>query len=246
MGLNHILQKAFLVIANSKCIKVISKEFKTGVSKIDVMKEAHVLQGLSHPGLPIVLGADLLKEPYIIVTLFYGIDKSKTTLQRVLDKETEAMKLNKRQSLLIIKKLCETLMFLHSHSILHNDIKDDNIVLYKDEEGLKPVLIDFGKACLIKEAHDKKLKKLSPEMKRVYRERHSHIAPEIVEGTAGQSTSTDVFSFGRVVIKIGKSCGDEDILKIGKISAQENIAKRCTLSFVHKECELLFELSKLK
>ena len=125
-------------------------------------------------------------------------------------------------------------MFLHSHSILHNDIKDDNIVLYKDEEGLKPVLIDFGKACLIKEAHDKKL---SPEMKRVYRERHSHIAPEIIEGTAGQATSTDVFSFGRVV---EKSCGDEDILKIGKISAQENIAKRCTLSLVHKECELLF------
>jgi serine/threonine protein kinase len=118
---------------------VISKEFKTGVSKIDVMKEAHVLQGLSHPGLPIVLGADLLKEPYIIVTLFYGIDKSKTTLQRVLDKKKEAMKLNKRQSLLIIKKLCETLMFLHSHSILHSDIKGDNIVLYKDEEGLKPV-----------------------------------------------------------------------------------------------------------
>jgi hypothetical protein len=51
------------------------------------MKEAHVLQRLSHPGLPIVLGADLLKEPYIIVTLFYGIDKSKTTLRRVLDKK---------------------------------------------------------------------------------------------------------------------------------------------------------------
>lgn len=221
---------------------VISKEFKTGASKIDVVKEARVLQGISHPGLPIVLGVDLSKVPYIMVTLFYGIDKSKTTLQRVLDKENEAgMKLNKKQSLLIIKKLCETLMFLRSHSILHNDIKSDNVVLYKDEEGLKPILIDFGKACSVKEAHDKRLKKLSPETKRVYRERHSHIAPEIVEGIAAQSTATDVFSFGKVIIKIGKSCEDEAILKIGEISAQENIAKRCTLTFIHEECELLLK-----
>ena len=132
-------------------------------------------------------------------------------------------------------------MFLHSHSILHNDIKCDNIVLYKDEEGLKPVLIDFGKACSVKEAHDKKLKKLSPEMKCVYRERHSHIAPEIVDGPTAQSTATDVYSFGKVIIKIGKSCRDEAILKIGEVSAQENIAERCTLTLIHEECELLLK-----
>lgn len=177
---------------------VISKEFKTGASKIDVVKEARILQGISHPGLPIVLGADLSKVPYIIVTLFYGIDKSKTTLRRVLDEENKAgVKLNKRRSLLIIKKLCETLMFLHSRSILHSDIKSDNIVLYKEEEGLKPVIIDFGKACSIKEAYDKKLKNLSPEMKRVYRERHSHIAPEIVNGTSAQSTAMIYFLLGK-------------------------------------------------
>ena len=84
---------------------VISKEFKTDASKIDVVKEACVLQGISHPGLPIVLGADLSQVPYIIVTLFYGIDKSKTTLLRVLDTENEAgVILNNKQSLLIIKK----------------------------------------------------------------------------------------------------------------------------------------------
>ena len=55
---------------------VISKEFKAGVSKLDVAKEARVLQGISHPGLPAVLGADLSKMPYVIVTLFYVIDKS--------------------------------------------------------------------------------------------------------------------------------------------------------------------------
>ena len=41
--------------------------------------------------------------------------------------------------------------------ILHNDIKCDNVMMYRDGEGLKCVLIDFGKACQIEEGKHKKL-----------------------------------------------------------------------------------------
>jgi hypothetical protein len=47
-------------------------------------------------------------------------------------------------------------------------------MIYKDLEGLKPVLLDFGKACKIGNG---KAKNLTHAEKKKYRERHSHIAP---------------------------------------------------------------------
>ena len=83
--------------------------------------------------------------------------------------------------------------FLHNKNILHNDIKSDNIVV--DECGPKAVLIDFGKACFIKEAVKYFL---SPEEKSRYKKEHPHIAPDLRDGHCNQSKSTDIFSFGRV------------------------------------------------
>ena len=41
--------------------------------------------------------------------------------------------------------------------ILHNNIKCDNVMIYRDGEGLKCVLIEFGKASRIEEGKHKKL-----------------------------------------------------------------------------------------
>ena len=136
----------------------------------------------------------------------------------------------------MVIRLSETLAYIHKHGLLHNDIKSDNIVLYFDEKQLKPVLIDFGKACAME---DGKHYKLSDEEKKKYREKHTQIAPEIVDGTAPQSTASDIYSLGRVVCHIGMYGKWLDITKLGSTCAEPNMAKRCSLTFLIGQCHLL-------
>ena len=140
------------------------------------------------------------------------------------------------QATALISKISEIVCYIHGEGILHNDIKSDNIVFYAENTELKPVLVDFGKACPINEGE---YRKLSKKKQQIYREHHSHIAPEIVDGTAPQSRSSDIYSLGRVVRKIGELVCCEEIIRLGAICAEPNIAKRCNLNFLIDECKLL-------
>jgi serine/threonine protein kinase len=82
------------------------------------------------------------------------------------------------------------------NQLLHNDVKCDNVMIYKYLEGSKPVFLDFGKACKIGNG---KAKNLTQAEKKKYRERHSHIAPEIVEETSPQTASSYIFALGRII-----------------------------------------------
>jgi serine/threonine protein kinase len=44
----------------------------------------------------------------------------------------------------IIQELCQALIYLHERGIVHNDIKLENILLFKDDNGIYPKLCDFG------------------------------------------------------------------------------------------------------
>lgn len=46
----------------------------------------------------------------------------------------------------IIENLLKSVSYLHSRGIFHRDIKFDNIMLRKENNSFKPVLIDFGMA----------------------------------------------------------------------------------------------------
>ena len=100
-----------------------------------------------------MLGIDLSISPYVMVTLFYGIGQKNTTLHKLLNSDSfdAVIKLDRSQALPIILELSETLSYIHNKGFLHNDIKTDNIVFYVECAKLKPILIDFGKACPVKE-----------------------------------------------------------------------------------------------
>ncbi len=174
---------------------VIAKEFRDEVSRTNIIEEASTLIGLSaHPGLPVVLGVDVSMKPYLLISLFYGMNESNIFN---VDEQFHAVK--NIEFLAIVRQLSEAHEYLHAHQILDNDIKSDNVMVYKDIEGFKPVLFDFGKACKIGEG---KIKKLT-DIEKKYRERHSHIVPEIVEGIAPQTVSSDIFALGRIILNIG-------------------------------------------
>ncbi len=46
----------------------------------------------------------------------------------------------------LMRPICEAVAMLHNNKVAHYDIKPQNIMIQQDEDGLRPVLIDFGLA----------------------------------------------------------------------------------------------------
>lgn len=59
-----------------------------------------------------------------------------------------------------------------------------------------PILIDFGKACLVTETRKKTL---TEEVKARYYQEDCHISPEVIEGSHVQSVLSDMYSFGVLI-----------------------------------------------
>lgn len=60
------------------------------------------------------------------------------------------------------------LKYIHKKENLHNDIKEDNVVISESTA----VIIDFGKACFKKDGRAYKLSQLQRQQ---YKAKHSHI-----------------------------------------------------------------------
>ena len=83
-----------------------------------------------------------------------------------------------------------------------------------------PILVDFGKACLISEA---KTKKRTKKEQSRYRKEHCHISPKVIDGT--QFIKSDVYSVGVVIGNCYHVC---------KYKPVKEIAKRCLSPFAGK------------
>jgi urease gamma subunit len=73
-------------------------------------------------------------------------------------------------------------------------VTKDNVQFHANDA----ILIDFGKACSFANA---KRTELSEGLKAEYREKHAHIAPEIIEGNQNShQQGMFMHSLGRVVL----------------------------------------------
>ena len=179
------------------------KEFKPRKSrsqdeiKKDVLREAQMIAHLGdHRGLPLLFGVVTKSLPSRLISQFHGESGSCTTLH----KEIKRVRLQKVSWHEILKRIIAALNHVHAAGVIHNDIKSNNIVLEKRREEWNPVIIDFGKARLI--TNPKPVMELSISAQEEYRRSYPHIAPEIVCGKGLQSVASDVFSFGKIAVRI--------------------------------------------
>ena len=118
---------------------------------------------------------------------FEGIAKNPTTLTL---NDAIINKLITGETAWLCAELMEALRYLHDEvSILHNDIKTNNIISEKrvqtqhnsisDEVPVQIVLTDFGKATTIQEG---KRYHLSWTEQAEHTRRYPHLAPELIEG----------------------------------------------------------------
>ena len=84
------------------------------------------------------------------------------------------------------------------HKLLHNDLKTDVVLTSIPPAGsIGPVIIDFGKACEISKG---RVYNLSQHQRERYKVNHPHIAPDLRDGKCPQSTLSDIFSLGRIML----------------------------------------------
>ena len=162
-------------------------------------------------GLPLLFGASLDEKPYQLAFQFHGIDGRCVTFNKAVELAIEVKWIK------IFEEAADALDFVHKKGFLHNDLKGDNILLFKENEAIYPVIIDFGKC---RPLTNPKRYYLMDKERRKYKKPHRHIAPELVEGTHSQSCESNIYSYGYLLRQITRS------LKT-KITVLEDILIAC-------------------
>ena len=116
----------------------------------------------------------------------------------------------------IINGITLATFYLHSKSILHNDIKGNNVVIEGKVGEIRSILIDLGKGCFMKHA---KAYHISKEKRQQHAKKYPHIAPDLINGHCKQSEKSDIYSLGRIIKLIND--------KIMHIPALESTSKHC-------------------
>ena len=97
----------------------------------------------------------------------------------------------------ICVQLADAIKFMHSRSVLHNDLKSDNVLMKKvSSTSHIPKVIDFGKAtCTLNPV----IYELDEKQKDYYNVHHKHLAYELrnIKGSK-QSEMTDIYSLGMI------------------------------------------------
>ena len=193
-----------------------------------LIAEAHVMQASSgHENFLHFFGCTL--DNAIVMQLIQIYDKEtlscySPTVNRLLSSKIRC-RYNWED---VCKGIINAINYLHRIKIIHNDIKEDNILVQTSNGYSVPKLFDFGKAT----HSDKPLVySLSEELKRKYNLYHRHIAYELRNFNGyKQSFLTDAFSVGRVFKAIGKTLSNNIILEIASKLKVDNPQQRTFLA----------------
>lgn len=222
-----------------KCFKmyfkgmlVAVKEFNNLSTAEAVRHEALVMSKCCHPSLPHLFGINVMKKPYVLVSYFYGIHDTSCTLHRAL--HSGSIFLTYLSAMNILLKVCQAVEHPHySKQFLHRDIKieQQQFVLTKVNSDYRPLLIDFGKAISVSEAHLRR-KTLNLQEQAEYRRRYRHIAPEIVKGQA-PSCLSDIYSVGVLMADVsGKIPSERTFCDLQVKCLQKEPSLTCPVSHI--------------
>ena len=132
--------------------------------------EAIVLLNMRpHISIPILYGVCYKKK--MLLMQFCGHHTKSLTVWKLIT--TNHTKFTKNEWNNYLFQILLAMKHIHDSGYLHNDMKEDNVVISKnDKREWVPVIIDFSESCLITECK-----------KRKYKSFHRHIEPAVLRET---------------------------------------------------------------
>ena len=164
-------------------IKVVNKEKIDEKTVAQFQNEAAILSRMKHKNLLRLIEVIDTPEMLFIVTDYYPSGDLQNFMEcrdyEPLSEETAKQ---------FTRHLAEGIKYLHARSIIHRDVKPENILLVDITTGKAPVLADFGLARHI------------PDKKTIIGRcgTKGYMAPEILAGKA-YSLPADIWAFGTLL-----------------------------------------------
>ena len=207
------------------CIKVFREE---EMYQSTFAVEATLLSQCCHANFPWLYGA--VFHPKAIIISLHAVEGNSITIHSTCCsgcKDPEKM-FSRENWKKILYGVISAICYLHNKSILHNDIKGNNVVIDKRGAEVSSILIDLGKGCYIKDAKSYHLS--SDARRRKHVKQYPHIAPDLIDGHCNQSKKSDVYSLGRIV----KQVNDCHL----KIPALESLSSLCMEYYCEKRLQM--------
>ena len=130
----------------TRAVKIIKK----GRTDNAILQEIEFLKTLDHPHLVRIYEYfEDAKRCYIVMEYCKGGE--------LFDEILKRQKFTERSAVVIMQQLLSVVKYLHEHSIIHRDIRPENILLEEKASGLSIKLIDFGNATTVKRKTDFKM-----------------------------------------------------------------------------------------
>ncbi len=172
------------------------KIIRSGYATREILRrfenEAQALGRLQHPGIAQIYEAGTAetpfgKQPYFAMELVEG---------QPLRAYCEARRLNVRQRLELMAKICDAVQHAHQRGLIHRDLKPANILV--DESG-QPRILDFGVARLTdSDAQATRQTDIGQLVGTL-----AYMSPEQVQGDSAEiDTRSDVYALGLVLYEL--------------------------------------------
>ena len=186
-GMGRVYRALQTSIGRDVAVKILHRELSTNAQLVRRFeREEEIGRQLDHPGIIkiIPVDPDARSRPYLVMEYLQG-----QTLDEVMQ-VTRPMP--EKDALQIASRLCDALDYMHTHDVIHRDLKPQNVMLCNDGS-LR--IMDFG---IAKAATSKRITfgGFSPTLGTP-----DYMAPEQVKGQRGDQR-TDIYSLGAILYEM--------------------------------------------
>jgi serine/threonine protein kinase len=146
-GMGLVFEAHHRFTRRSVAVKLLPEAFRPHKeARGRLLREAHALTTVRHPGFVEVLDAGVCAEngPYVVLEMLEG-----RTLAGIL---AARQRLSIEDAVQVGRQICDAVAHAHSRGVIHRDVKPSNVFVARNEIGIEAVkLLDLGVAAVAEE-----------------------------------------------------------------------------------------------